>query len=66
MQQKVTKMRGKKKEEHILGEFEFFYQGWKNSGTQFRSGATKENLFPENRKGKLSFGMLSRLGLSKQ
>ena len=59
----VPKKNGKE-HEALGGHFEFFYQGWKNDGEQYRHGATRENLFPEERKGKLCCSTLIRLGLT--
>jgi hypothetical protein len=61
-----------------LGEWDFYYTGWKrdfqaeelnvhhlnHTIPQFRSGATKENMFPSIRKGRLSDDILTRLGCS--
>jgi len=51
----------------VCNEWEFFYQGWKDSvETSTRSGATVGNLFPENRKSKLDVNLLKKLGLNSQ
>jgi len=48
--------------------YEFFYNGWtrKETDPQFRSGATRDDLFPECRKGSLDGPLLKKLGLSKE
>ena len=49
-----------------VGGWEFHYQGWKldeNHPTKFRSGATKDDPFPECRKGSLDGAVLEKLGL---
>jgi len=48
--------------------FEFFYNGWtrKESDPSFRSGATRDNLHPECRKGSLDADLLSKLGLANE
>ena len=57
---------GPKSQKRDAGEFEFHYNGWEKEGTQFRSGATRENPFPEVRKGSLCGSTLARLGLTKE
>ena len=46
--------------------FEFFYDGWDRTEDipEYRSGATRDNPFPEVRKGSLSGDVLHRLGLN--
>ena len=67
MEQIVTKGKGTNARQEKIGEFEFHYQGWQRPADEpaFRSGATRENLFPRERKGKLSRSVLCRLGCSK-
>jgi hypothetical protein len=55
----------------MVGEWEFHYDGYTTNPSaavdahhQFRSGATKENIFPESRKGCLDGDILKRLGLT--
>ena len=46
--------------------WDFHYQGWKldeNHPTKFRSGATKDDPFPECRKGSLDGAVLEKLSL---
>ena len=49
-----------------IGDWNFVYDGsWKDDGTHgFRSGATKEDRFPESRKGSLSRDRLTLLGMT--
>ena len=49
-----------------MGRYEFHYRGWQKSGTEqpYRSGASKENLFPPSRKGSLDSEVLKKLGLT--
>ena len=50
-----------------IAGWDFEYNGWHQrdvSLPQFRSGATREELFPENRKGSLDKEMLTKLGLT--
>ena len=56
---------GKRGHQREAGTFEFHYDGWKNPGTPFRDGATREEPFPAARKGSLCGSTLARLGLSK-
>jgi hypothetical protein len=52
-----------------VGRYEFFYQGWKNNNLtreNCRFGASRENLFPEDREVKLDGTFLKKLGLRKQ
>jgi hypothetical protein len=47
--------------------WEFHYQGWKRTDADppaFRDGATRDNLFPESRKGSLDKDLLIKLGLT--
>ena len=50
-------------------DYQFFYKGWtkQNTATElpFRSGATRENPFPEYRKSSLDGELLHKLGLNK-
>ena len=48
--------------------FRFHCKGWKLPGRRkkFRSGATRDNMFPESRKGCLDAEKLSKLGLRKE
>ena len=48
----------------IAGGFEFFYQGWQKEVPSLRSGATRDNMWPSNRKGSLDCHLLQRLGMS--
>ena len=58
----------------ICGDYEFFYDGWKKPTVDadgdpwpaFRHGASKENMFPESRKGSLDADVLKSLGLTKE
>jgi len=47
--------------------FEFFYNGWTRESTDpvFRSGATRDNLFPRSRKSTLDADLLVKLGMNK-
>jgi hypothetical protein len=47
-------------------DWHFHYKGWTGDATVpiFRSGATRDNMFPECRKGSLDEGVLHRLGLT--
>jgi len=47
--------------------FEFFYNGWTRERTDpvFRSGATRNDLFPQCRKSTLDADLLSKLGMNK-
>jgi hypothetical protein len=50
-----------------VGQWEFFYGGWKDSGSNgFRDGASKAQPFPDSRHGKLDNYLLLRMGLSSQ
>ena len=52
-----------------IGDWEFNYTGWKQplqDPTLFRQGATKDNLFPESRRGKLDKDLLKKMGLTKE
>ena len=47
--------------------YEFHYTGWKqtiNNPTLFRDGATKGNMFPAERKGRLDKDLLKKMGLT--
>ena len=57
---------GRKSQKQDAGEFEFHYNGWEKEGTQFCSGNTRENPFPEVSKGSLCGSTLARLGLTKE
>jgi hypothetical protein len=48
----------------VVGDWEFHYNGYTNTGSQFRNGATKDHVFPECRQGSLNAAVLSRLGLT--
>ena len=45
--------------------WDFHYRGWSGGGTN-RSGASRENLFPESRKGRLDAAVLTKLGLTRE
>ena len=55
----------------VLNEWEFFYRGWHSRETYdlvyepVRDGATSKNPFPDCRKGKLDYALLSKLGVTK-
>ena len=50
----------------IKNEWEFFYNGWKSKlNKSSRSGATVDNLFPDERKSSLDFDLLKKLGLNR-
>ena len=63
---RVIEQRNKKNEK--VGEFEFHYQGWSRPADTppFRHGASRDNVFPEERKGKLCRATLTRLVMSKE
>jgi len=48
--------------------FEFHYRGWTRNDDDpvFRSGATWDNMFPDDRKGSLDGDLLAKLGLTKE
>lgn len=51
---------------HEVGGWTLHCDGWQNTSSDFpifRSGATKDNPFPECRRGSLDGGLLARLGL---
>jgi len=49
----------------MLKDWEFHYQGWKpEEDTKFRHGATRDNMFPDERKGSLDGPLLKSLGLT--
>ncbi len=61
----INAVAGKREE----GEYEFFYQGWKQENStreNCRFGATREELFPTDRDFKLDVTFLKKMGLSKQ
>ncbi len=61
----INAVMGKREE----GEYEFFYQGWKQENPtreNCRFGATREELFPTDRDVKLDVTFLKKMGLSKQ
>ena len=64
VEQLITKGKGNRAKKEKIGEFEFHYRGWKRSDNEgpFRSGATRDNLFPDERKGKLCRSALIKLG----
>ena len=46
--------------------WEFHYTAWKSATTEeYRSGATRTNPFPKERKGRLDYELLKKLGLTK-
>jgi len=45
-------------------EYQFHYAGWWNDDTQYRDGATTDNLFPDERSGSLDGDVLERLGMT--
>ena len=47
------------------GGFEFFYKGWQKEVPNLRSGATRDNMWPDNRKGSLDVNILKHLGMTK-
>jgi len=50
----------------MLMGYEFHYTGWKPEvETKYRSGATKDNLFPQERRGELDGVLLKKMGLTK-
>ena len=49
----------------VINGWEFFYNGWKNPGTQqHRRGATTANMFPKEMEGCLDAEILAKLGLN--
>ena len=56
----------------VIGErkthgYKFHYTGWKqtiNNPALFRDGATKGNMFPAERKGRLDKDLLKKMGLT--
>ena len=53
----------------VTGGYEFFYNGWElkdQSVHNCRLGATRENLFPEDRSAKLDIDYLKKMGLTKE
>ena len=46
--------------------WKFHYQGWKGSKNIWRDGANSANPYPENRKGRLDYDLLKKMGLTKQ
>jgi len=50
--------------ERSIADYRFHYAGWYNEGTQFRDGATTDNLFPVERAGSLDGDVLEQLGLN--
>ena len=53
----------------MQGAWEFFYQGWKQTNTTpglVREGASKDNMFPSNRKAKLDGALLKKMGLTRK
>ena len=51
--------------ERMDGGWEFHYRGWESENT-FRDGATKDNLFPDERIGSLDGDLLKKMGLTKE
>ena len=50
-----------------MAGWEFHYDHWENpDGAKFRSGATRHNPFPANRKGNLDYDLLKKMGLTKE
>ena len=50
-----------------MAGWEFHYDHWENpDGARFRSGATRHNPFPANRKGNLDYDLLKKMGLTKE
>jgi hypothetical protein len=55
--------------ERTLNGWAFHYNSWtadESSESVARSGATKTNMFPDCRKGKLDYALLKRMGLTKK
>ena len=51
------------------GEWEFHYKGWKQSNDNpsfVRQGASKDNMFPSDRKAQLDGDLLKKMGLTKK
>ena len=46
--------------------WQFHYQGWKGSKNIWRDGANSANPYPENRKGRLDYDLLKKMGLTKE
>ena len=59
--------KNKKGKREVEG-WEFHYKGWKDSknSDSIRHNATITNLFPKERKGKLDYRLLKKMGLTKQ
>jgi hypothetical protein len=51
--------------ERKLGEWDFYYEGWKSTTNSYRKYVTDEEMFPKERKGFLDAEKLRALGLSK-
>ena len=49
-----------------VGDFDFFYQGWQKEILDCRSGASRDNMWPANRKGSLDANTLTKLGMSRE
>ena len=50
-----------------VGEWEFHYNDWTlDVESQYRSGSTKANPFPQERSGKLNYELLKKLGLNRK
>lgn len=49
-----------------IEDWHFNYDGWQNEGPMYQSGATRDNMFPECRKGSLDKEILNSLGLTPQ
>ena len=53
----------------IAGGYEFYYNGWKqpiNDPSLWREGASRDNLFPPNRRAKLDAELLKKMGLTRK
>ena len=48
----------------VVGDWEFFYNGFKNDDMPYRHKATTTNLFPDTMKGYLDVKMLKKMGLT--
>ena len=55
--------------ERKINGYEFFYTGWKqpiDDPSFYRDGATRGNMFPPDRKGRLDKDLLKKMGLTKE
>jgi len=46
-----------------VGDFDFFHTGWQKEVPNLRSGATRDNMWPNCRKGSLDGNVLGKLGM---